>query len=74
MTNPLLKTDEDYVYRDPSSKALLNTNIDEYLLFKSKRARDKMIDDVIKDVDSLKQDISEIKSMLMSVLKGCPDG
>ena len=74
MTNPLLKTDVDYVYRDPSSKALLNTNIDEYLLFKSKRARDKMIDDVIKDVDSLKQDISEIKSMLMSVLKGRPDG
>jgi len=74
MTNPLLKTDEDYLERDSYSGALVNNNINEYLLFKSKRARDKMIDDVIKDVDSLKQDISEIKSMLMSVLKGCPDG
>ncbi len=74
MIQPVLKTEVEYLDRDVKSRALLNNNINEYLLFKSKRARDKMIDDVIKDVESLKEDISDIKNMLRSVLKGCPDG
>ncbi len=74
MIQPVLKTEVEYLDRDVKSRALLNNNINEYLLFKSKRARDKMIDDVIKDVEFLKEDISDIKNMLRSVLKGCPDG
>jgi len=74
MANPLLKTDEDYLERDSYSGALVNNNINEYLLFKSKRARDKMIDNIIADVDALKNDMSEIKNMLMLMIKGNLDG
>ena len=66
---PLIKTDVDDLYRDLDSKALINTNVEEYALYKSRRRREKRIESLIDDVETLKSDLSDIKMLLGKIIE-----
>jgi cell shape-determining protein MreC len=58
--------------RDPITKAVINTNMDGYLEYinssKKLKERNQKLDAVADEVTQLKNEISEIKQMLISVL------
>ena len=55
-------TDEPKFARDASNMALINTDKNAYTLFKAKQLHH--------DVEQLKSDIGEIKSMLQNLARG----
>lgn len=64
-----IPTDIKGLVRDKSSRAVINTNKNDYLLYKSKRVREDVINGVIADIESLKKDMGEIKTLLSLFLK-----
>ena len=60
--------------RDEKTKAVLNTNLNDYENYKKmktiKGAEIKRIDNLEKDLDTLKDDINEIKMLLRSIANG----
>jgi hypothetical protein len=58
--------------RDPTTKAVINTNMNGYLEYinsaKKLKERNEKLDAVADEVTQLKNEISEIKQMLISVL------
>lgn len=60
--------------RDVSSNAIISTNDADYNAFQKKREIDKknkqLISDQLKTIETLKCEMSEIKSMLSELLKG----
>ena len=63
--------DEDGLFRDEESTAIVNTNREEYLQYVTQR--DKMrsekqrITDLEKQVDGIKSDIGDIKNLLQII-------
>ena len=63
--------DEDGLFRDEESTAIVNTNREEYLQYVTQR--DKMrsekqrISDLEKQVDGIKSDIGDIKNLLQII-------
>ena len=59
--------------KDTNSKAVINTNKTEYTLYMQKyKAREKQSDelrDTIKEINTLKSELFEIKKMLKEVIK-----
>ena len=56
--------------RDSSSGAILNTKATPPgTAAKARRAKDKKVDDLKSDVDMLKSDMSEIKTLLKTLLE-----
>ena len=66
--------DHENLVRDPSSNGIINTNIGEYEEYLSLRetANDKNDSDVSmkQDLDNLKGEINEIKSLLKELVHG----
>lgn len=62
-----LRTD---LKRDNDSNALLNVDNASLAAYRAARDRDNQINKYIKDVDNLKQDVTEIKDMLKALLNG----
>ena len=66
--------DHENLVRDPSSNGIINTNIGEYEEYLSLRetANDKNDSEVSmkQDLDSLKGEINEIKSLLKELVRG----
>lgn len=60
------------LYRDSSTRAIINTNKKDYQLYMANRERmlsDKQrIDELEVKVDSLKDDISDIKDLLLKIV------
>lgn len=60
--------------RDTSSGAIISTNDNEYMAFKLKREnelkRQKQIEDQVKEINDLKNEMLEIKQMLSILIKG----
>ena len=60
--------------RDEKTKAILNTNFNEYENYKKMRqikgAEVKRIDNLEKDLGDLKDDINEIKMLLRNIASG----
>lgn len=60
--------------RDEKTKAILNTNFNEYENYKKMRqikgAEIKRIDNLEKDLGDLKDDINEIKMLLRNIASG----
>ena len=58
----------DHLLRDESTKSIINTNKSEYENYLKMRSikenEEKKIHDIEKDLNSLKNDISEIKTLL----------
>jgi len=57
--------------RDTKSKAIINTNRSEFHLYMSRmKAREKQSDeirDAVKEINNLKQELFEIKKLLMKI-------
>lgn len=59
-----IKTDSDDFFRDNSSNALINNNVNAYRLYKQQRDSHSKSKELQDEIDNLKQDISEIKFLL----------
>lgn len=59
---------EDLV-RDTKSNAILNTDLDALNKYRAKRARDNKINNMAEEVDTLRQEMTEIKSLLMQLVQ-----
>lgn len=65
----LVKTDLDGFYRDTTTNAVINTNVEKINQYKKQREEKIRMDSVIQEVESLRHDINEIKSMLLHISK-----
>ena len=61
-----IKTKEKGLVRDMSNMALLNTNKDEYIMYKERRTQSVQ---VRKELDTVKQEMNEIKIMMTQILE-----
>ncbi len=62
---------EKDLFRDPRTNAIINTNQSDYLTYinnrKMRQNEKNKIDILEKDVNSIKNDLNEIKSLLRSI-------
>ncbi len=66
----LIETEKAGLYRDQSSLALINNDKAAYAAYKLKRQRGNQVQTLSTEVASLKQDMVEIKTMLMTLTEG----
>jgi cell fate (sporulation/competence/biofilm development) regulator YmcA (YheA/YmcA/DUF963 family) len=62
-----VKENPDLV-RDLGNQAVLNTNIDALTAYKKRREKAKEIDQTIDDINTMKQDINDLKSLMQRIL------
>ena len=61
---------EDHKYiRDATSNAIINTDIDGLRRYKARKAESKKIVDLKNDVDSIKDEMSEIRQLLTKLVE-----
>jgi len=60
--------DNPELVRDMDSKAILNTNIDSLTAYKRRREKAKEIDQTIGDINTMKQDINDLKTLMQRIL------
>jgi hypothetical protein len=66
----LVETERNGLYRDTSSMALINNDKASFAAYKLKRKKGNTVQELSTDVASLKQDMVEIKKMLMTLTEG----
>tara|TARA_Y100001972_G_scaffold119042_1_gene159859 strand:- start:1191 stop:1418 length:228 start_codon:yes stop_codon:yes gene_type:complete len=66
----LIETEKAGLYRDKSSMALINNDKAAFAQYKLKRERGRQVQTLSTEVASLKQDMVEIKTMLMTLTEG----
>jgi hypothetical protein len=54
--------------RDMDSKAVLNTNTTALQSYKKRREKQQEIDQSISDINTMKQDINDLKSLMQRIL------
>lgn len=63
-----------HLYRDPKTNSIINKNMTEYKEYLSRRQmkteESQKIQDIEGDVNSIKEDLGEIKSLLRSLING----
>lgn len=65
-----IKTDKPGLMRDPMTKAIINTDISEYERLLEKRQQSKQIQTVQQQIDSLKNEFSDLKSLILQLING----
>lgn len=60
--------------RDPKSLAILNTDADAYKNYIQKRSETVRIESLNNDVNQLKDELSEIKGLLLHLINGKNNG
>ncbi|WP_292486406.1 hypothetical protein [Methanohalobium sp.] len=60
--------DDNSFMKDRDSKAVVNVDNDKLEAYKNKRQKNRQIDRTIKDVEQLKSDVGEIKSLLHQLI------
>lgn len=70
----LIKTDEPGFLKDAGSGAVINTNDDHYKRILAIRAEKKKGHDLCQRMNSLENDLREIKELLVQVLGGRNNG
>ena len=65
-----VQTEDSRYIRDLSSMALINNDKAAYLQYKARRAQGNKVSELSTEVASLKQDMVEIKSMLVTIVEG----
>lgn len=65
----IIKTDDISFNRDSTNHALINTNAEAYSLYKQKRLQQKNHNDLQGQIDNLKSDLDDIKSMLSVLIR-----
>jgi flagellar biosynthesis/type III secretory pathway chaperone len=69
MTEKLKILGNEDLVRDTKSNAILNTDLDALNKYRAKRAREKKINNIAEEVDTLRQEMTEIKSLLMQLVQ-----
>ena len=54
--------------RDMDSKAVLNTNLTALQAYKKKREKQQEIESAIDDINNMKQDINDLKTLMQRIL------
>jgi cell fate (sporulation/competence/biofilm development) regulator YmcA (YheA/YmcA/DUF963 family) len=54
--------------RDMDSKAVLNTNLTALQAYKKKREKQQEIQSAIDDINNLRQDVNDLKSLMQRIL------
>lgn len=60
----------DKYTRDERSNAVLNVDHEGLVAYKKKKRHQAMLDQTVDDVEHLKSDVAEIKSMLSQIVDG----
>jgi hypothetical protein len=55
--------------RDMDSKAVLNTNSTALQAYKKKREKQQEIQSAVEDINNMKQDINELKTLMQRILE-----
>lgn len=61
--------DSSDLVRDDTSKAILNTNNDALSLYRARRNKEKMLEEVLNRYDTLQNEVTEIKQLLRTFLE-----
>jgi len=67
--NTVAKTEKEDFLRDTSNHALINTNVNAYKNYIQQRESQKRVMDIEEEVIFLKKDVTDIKEMLMILIK-----
>lgn len=67
--NNVVKTEKEDFLRDQSNHALINTNVNAYKQYVQQRESQRKVMDIEGEVNSLKKDVTDIKEMLMILIK-----
>lgn len=65
----MIKTEKEDFLRDHINNALINTNVSAYKQYVQQRESQKKVVGIEQEVDALKNDVNEIKEMLMILIK-----
>lgn len=65
----MIKTEKEDLLRDTTNHALINTNVSAYKQYIQQRESQKKVMDIESEVTSLKKDVTDIKDMLMILIK-----
>jgi hypothetical protein len=65
----LIPTEDLNFARDPGSNAVINTNVNAYKMYKQQREVARNTDHLAQDVESLKSELGEIKTLLTQLLQ-----
>ncbi len=65
----IIKTDDSNFNRDSTNHALINTNAEAYSLYKQQRIQQKNHGDLQGQINNLKSDLDDIKSMLSVLIR-----
>ena len=65
----VIKTEKEDFLRDHINSALINTNVSAYKQYVQQRESQKKVVGIEQEVDTLKRDVSDIKEMLMILIK-----
>lgn len=70
----LIETEKQGLYREQSSMGLINNDKAAYAQYKAQRAKSNQVSELSAEVVNLKQDMIEIKSMLITLTEGLTNG
>ena len=65
----IVKTEDNDFNRDDSNFALINSNVEAYRLYRRQRAQQTEHDNLQRQIDVLKNDMTDIKSMLKVLIQ-----
>ena len=68
------KTEYDEYVRHTGSSAILNIDVSSFNRYKEERARIYKLDNLAKDVQTLQQDLGDIKMLLQQLVNGKTNG
>ena len=63
-----VKENPDLV-RDMDNQAILNTNMDALEAYKKRRQKEREVSQSLSDINIMKQDINELKSLMQRILE-----
>jgi len=65
----LVQTEESQFSRDTSTMALINTDAAAFAQYKAQRSKTMQVKELTEEVNTLKNDIEEIKQMLIQLTR-----
>jgi hypothetical protein len=68
MTDYIKVKDEENLVRDPQSRAILNTDTDTLKAYKQRKQKDMMVNQLMQDTKDLKQEMQELKALLIKLV------
>jgi protein subunit release factor A len=68
MTRVAKVQDNPDLIRDMGNQAVLNTNIDALVAYKKRKAKSREIDQAFDDINNMKQEMSELKTLMQRIL------